>query len=47
MSFASQRKMHKALSYFDMFFNATAAENLKGSSIKVGSGAYLLQYRSR
>jgi hypothetical protein len=37
MSFASQRKMHKALSYFDMFFNA-AAENLKGSSIKVGSG---------
>jgi len=38
--------MHKAVSYFVMFFNA-AAGNLKNPSIKVGSeGLILLQYRS-
>jgi hypothetical protein len=41
MHFASQRNMHKTLSHFVMFFNAVA-ENLKGSSIKVGSGAYFI-----
>jgi len=39
--------MHKAVSYFVTFFN-TAAGDLKGPSIKVGSeGLISLQYHSR